>query len=97
MAAHKYSDVIKQWADDTSLLVQWRETEESEWRTISEDPIFLPGYQYRIKPKEIKILGIVELKPGACRFRPEEHWERPNIELVFDAETQKLKEANILP
>lgn len=53
MTAHVHAEVIKAWADDTSLVVEFRRNERDDW-SETDDPselAWLDIYQYRIKPQ----------------------------------------------
>lgn len=90
---HKHRDMIIAWANGEEI-EYWNDS-FGEWRE-DERPLWYQYVKYRVKPKEIKIEGIVELKPGKCLFRPAEHWERENVEFIFDADTQKLVSVQII-
>lgn len=50
--AHPCADVIKTWADDTSLAVQWRRPGTEEWTSLTEGakPTFNSSFEWRIVP-----------------------------------------------
>lgn len=53
--AHPFADVIKAWADDTTLPVQYRRTSEIEWTSLNEagvKPTFNPSFEWRITPPQ---------------------------------------------
>lgn len=47
---HVHAEVIKAWADGKP--VEWREDPLQSWRLI-ENPGFIKGLEYRIKPEEV--------------------------------------------
>jgi len=91
---HKHAVCIVAWAD--GRIIEERDTVTGEW--IKTNPSWDEDVEYRIRPPKADevVLGILELVPGKCVFRPAEHWENPNIRLIFDGETGNLKRATVL-
>lgn len=52
MAKHKHAEIIKQWADDQTKIVEWRHYDSEEWQRV-EKPSWLGDAQYRIKPERV--------------------------------------------
>lgn len=50
---HVHAEVIKAWADDTTLVVECRGGSGSEWAALKNvsAAMWYPDYQYRIKPE----------------------------------------------
>ena len=51
MIQHVHAEVIKEWADDTSKIVQCRQNDNCKWADLEVPPVWNPGLQYRIKPE----------------------------------------------
>ena len=52
---HVHADLIKQWADDTSIEIQMRiKHSNTSWANANR-PLWDPEREYRIKPKMIKV------------------------------------------
>jgi hypothetical protein len=49
---HKHAELIKKWADDDSLVIQFKNS-MSNW-IIAEHPLWDKDSQYRIKPEVIR-------------------------------------------
>ena len=47
-----HAELIKQWADDDSLEIEFREDICECWQDTYQ-PVWIPGHQYRIKPKTV--------------------------------------------
>lgn len=54
---HVHADLIKKWADNPSLEIQYREPGEHVWSNTRDVPLWRPEFIYRIKPKEVKTEG----------------------------------------
>lgn len=61
---HVHAEVIKAWADGKPI--EWREDPLQSWRLI-ENPGFIKGLEYRIKPEEVVDYTVVlpDGRPGA--------------------------------
>jgi hypothetical protein len=94
---HKHAELIKAWADGAEIEVLTPST--SEWNDVSE-PLWIADQEYRIKP---------EPKPDVPRYFCVDSWghnirlpfphtnmDKPNLRLVFEPETGKLKSAEVL-
>lgn len=69
---HPHAELIKQWADNTSLVIEYRVGEFDEW-TVIEEPSFCNVYEYRIKPaepKKVKLLAYLA-NGGSLRLAAE--------------------------
>lgn len=49
---HKHADLIKEWIEDTSIVIQI--FHGGKWEDTHGDPSFYPSYEYRKKPKTIR-------------------------------------------
>ena len=97
---HVHHDLIVAWAKGAKI--QWRFTQKEEWKD-TDNPAWCATREYRIKPEpkpDVKIYGCIhESDDGpthklaaACRV-----WDKSdNIMFVFDGETGKLKDAQVL-
>jgi hypothetical protein len=47
---HVHAALIKQWADNPKLPIQWRERNKATW-IHTHQPVWSDLYQYRIKPE----------------------------------------------
>ena len=87
---HKHADLIKQWADGAQI--EWLGI-DGNWCSISGTPAWSIETVYRIKP---------EPKPDIVQERCIASWTGistnlcPNIRVVFDGETGKLKSAEVI-
>lgn len=84
---HKHADLIRQWIDDDSLVVQYQYRPDF-WLDISS-PEWNESTEYRFKPKTIRIGAVDVLEP--CRVTPSDgtkYWI-PSItrECLIDDET----------
>lgn len=52
MAKHKYAEVIKQWADDQTKVIECRHRDTEEWKVVYS-PSWFEDTQYRVKPEHI--------------------------------------------
>ena len=94
---HKHAELIKAWADGAEIETKWKNA-DSDWYP-QEDFLwfirseFADKADFRIKP---------EPKPDVVQERCIAHWTGistnlcPNIRVVFDGETGKLKSAEVL-
>jgi len=91
---HPHCDLIKAWADGAAIEIQlgngcWNELERPSWQ---------PSSTYRIKPEpkpdipQTFHVGWSSLRKSCLWHQSALH----NLQLVFDGETGKLKQANIL-
>jgi hypothetical protein len=95
---HKHAELIKAWADGAQI--QWNDPNYDEpWSDI-QVPSWCENFEYRIKP---------EPKPDVPRYFCVDSWghnirlpyphtnmDKPNLLLVFEPETGKLKSAEVL-
>jgi hypothetical protein len=91
---HKHADLIREWALDTSRVVQYRCTSTKDWDDCLDHPAWNEAIQYRFKP---------ELKPDYCTYAfilnnslQVSYVGKPNIKLTYDGETHQLKAAEVL-
>jgi hypothetical protein len=91
---HKHADLIREWALDTSMVVQYRHTPTDKWRDCVDFPAWIDSFQYRFKP---------EPKPDYHTYAAIlnsslqlSYDDEPNIKLTFDGETRQLKAAEVL-
>lgn len=99
MTPHKHHDLIVAWAKGAQiqfkipnagrLIHQWHDTPSPEW---------LPNLEYRIKPEpkpDKKATYQVQWPDG--QLSPRWHQKAMNnLQLTFDGETGKLKEAEVI-
>ena len=52
MEKRKHYDVIVAWANGANI--QWRRDRDSAWVDVAGTPIWVPGYEYQIKPDPLK-------------------------------------------
>jgi hypothetical protein len=87
---HKHADLIHAWADGAQI--QSRNDISGSWED-NRLPMWAQDTMYRIKPMP---------KPDVVQERCIAHWTGlstnlcPNIRLVFDGETGKLKSAEVI-
>lgn len=87
---HKHADLIHAWADGAQIEV--KNPSNGSWWDATP-PAWDLDYEYRIKP---------EPKPDVVQERCIASWTGistnlcPNIRVVFDGETGKLKSAEVL-
>lgn len=86
---HKYSELIKKWADGAQIQVKY-----DEWQD-TDSPGWDEEFEYRIKPEEKSDFAVsanVVFKLGLNGDYLEfSKTGKHNIEFVFDGTTQKLK------
>ena len=94
MKPHKHAELIKAWADGAEI--EYRLV-DGDWMPIGRFTTWNDAYEYRIKP---------EPKPDEVIFYFVDEWNnifpksmsnpRPNLRLIRDGETGKLKSAEVL-
>ena len=91
---HKHADLIREWALDTSRVVQYRYTSANDWNDCVDHPAWNEAQQYRFKP---------EPKPDYHTYAviTNNSWQvsyvgNPNVKFTFDGETHQLKAAEVL-
>jgi hypothetical protein len=91
---HKHLLMIREWALDTSRVVQYRYTSTDEWSDCVDHPAWITSCQYRFKP---------EPKPDYHAYAvimnnslQVSYVGNPNIKFTFDGETRQLKAAEVL-
>lgn len=98
---HKHADLIKQWADNPKLVIQYRAPNvHDDWRDCGGGVGWIAAYEYRIKPEpkpDRVIERHVQYVPSGDYF---ELWtscyKAPNMQFTFDGETGKIKAAEII-
>jgi len=89
---HKHYEIIMAWASGKEI--QFFDSDENQWRDwgYTSCPSFTVTSEWRIKP-EPKPDVVVELKAFDG-----EAWIScdPNLRLIFDGETRKLKRAEVI-
>jgi len=85
---HKHYDLIIAWANDCSLKVQYRETDEVRWYDTAS-PSFAENLEYRIKPKP-PVVRYMRVSLGQTYFQHEIEADVDNIKLTFDGESGSL-------
>lgn len=98
-APHKHAELIKAWADNPKLKLQWRELGIVEnWIDVTGSPAWSINVEYRIKPEpkpDVVVLGMLELEgDGDLSVCVDGfgRWDNINIKAVFDGETKRLKD-----
>lgn len=92
MARHFHADLIIAWAEGAEI----QRFCGDGWYDDSDTPGWFEDCEYRIKPKNTEVEGIVVLEPEFCRFRQPRKDELSNIKFEFDGESGKLIGATIL-
>lgn len=78
---HVHAEMIKQWADEPSKVVQ--HLKNGEWCDL-EAPAWTPGAQYRFRPvPETKHIIKEYWFAERWKVRSMEHWEKPNLCLTY--------------
>jgi hypothetical protein len=91
---HKHADLIREWALDTSRVVQYRYTSAYDWDNCVDPPAWNEAIQYRFKPEpkpDYHTYGLA--MNGSVQIN---YISKPNIKLTFDGETHQLKAAEVL-
>lgn len=96
---HVHAEVIKAWAD--GAIIQWYSNNQSKWLDCSNNsPSWSPGCNYRIKPEPkpdtVKIRRLTYNGQCDCVVVESGDFAFANIRLVFDGETGKIKDAQVL-
>ena len=94
---HIHAAVIKAWADGATI--EYRGTKLEDWRPFSVcAPSWFPELQYRVKPEPkpdwIEIRDLTYNSDFGCIILNGR--DNPNIQFVFDGETGRLKDAQVL-
>lgn len=92
----KHAELIKAWADGAEIEVL---NDEQRWEALKNRPMWYEDMQYRIKPEpkpDVFFEVIVRQTNAYPTIYWPEHWERPNIQFIFDGETGRLKKAEVL-
>ncbi len=103
---HPHAEIIKAWADGAPIQMfacnRWVDMKDEDGV-----PMFIPEYQYRIKPRPDVTLNVWvddgDISTIAC-IRPsvyvsnatDGHNTQTNLRLTFDGVTGKLKAAEVL-
>ena len=59
-----HSELIKQWAEDDSLEIEFREDISQPWE-VTYQPAWIQGHQYRFKPKTVPAWRVLYESHGA--------------------------------
>ena len=99
MAEHKHAAVLRAIADGKK--VQWF-TSSEQWETLcyGVNPLTNPQFQWRIKPepKPDVVVWLVQSLNGAWdEYQCYQNGGYPQIKIVRDGETGRLKSAEVLP
>ena len=94
---HKHAELIKQWADGATI--QYKRKTNDEWvDVLSNDPAWAIELTYRVKPEPkpdlVRYQFVTNVNTRTC-FGPDAS-SIANLMLVFDGETGKLKDAQVL-
>lgn len=98
MAKHPHYEVIMEWAQDTSKVVQYRRHPSSEWEDERGTPDFNGFGEYRIKPTP-KPDVVKHYHIGLERYFSVDHLsdlQGANLRVTLDGETGKLIKAEVL-
>jgi hypothetical protein len=90
---HKHAHLIREWALDTRMVVQWRKP-GTEWQDTSYEPSWDPDREYRFKPEpkpDYHTYAVILNNSFQLSFVG-----KPNIKLTFCGETHQLKAAEVL-
>lgn len=94
---HPHADLIKEWAEDASRVVQARLDAEDRWEDCEDGPCWLEEYEYRFKPEPkqdvVKYARASDYSVGLASPRP---FCSDNLKLTFDGETGKLIKAEVI-
>jgi hypothetical protein len=91
---HKHADLIREWALDTSRVVQYRYTSTNEWEDCKDYPAWDKAIQYRFKPEpkpDYHTYAVILNNSLQVSFAG-----KPNIKFTFCGETHQLKAAGVL-
>ena len=105
---HKHSELIKLWADGAEIQVFHPNLDT--WEDCTYNPSWNVNIKYRIKPEpklDVVLFSIVyELNKrtlsqvlGTCTYVSNAHnvkLEDSNLKLIFDGETGKLKNSEVI-
>lgn len=90
---HPHHELIKQWADDTSRVVQFRNRDE--WRDCDDNlPAWIENREYRFKPE--KKPDVVEDRLAIMCGRLNVGQCINNLRLTFSGEDGKLIKAEVI-
>jgi hypothetical protein len=95
---HKHADLIHAWADGAQI--QWKDPKyDNPWDSI-KTPAWFEDIEYRIKPEpmpDVPRSFCVDSWGHNIRLPyPHTNMDKPNLRLVFEGETGKLKSAEVL-
>lgn len=90
---HPHADLIREWALDTSRVVQYLR-ESGEWADCVSPAAWFITAQYRFKPTPKPDYKTYAKVLNA--FLQLDYLGKPNIEFTFDGETHELKDAKVL-
>ena len=65
---HKHADLIKEWIEDTSIVIQT--FCNGKWEDIKWDPSFYQSHEYRKKPKTMRYRVALLKKPDHTNPHP---------------------------
>lgn len=96
---HKHAELIKAWADGAQI--QFRDKPDCQWEDWTKE--FSPSWRefvgYRIKPEPKPDIVANVLADITSHTAPAFCWDSgrdSNLKLIFDGETGKLKDAQVL-
>lgn len=94
---HKHADLIHAWADGAQIEVK-HPSNGSWWD--ANPPCWDTNYEYRIKPEPkpdiVRQVVVEATSPMWIKVFESSKFLPPNLMLIFDGETGKLKEAVVL-
>ena len=91
---HVHAELIKQWADNPSRVVQRRSTQTGLWFDEDAPYEWLTNCEYRFKPepKPDSVIEVFVYSNGAMT----RHDSEENLRLTFSGETGELIKAEVL-
>ena len=101
MTKHTHAEFIKAWADGAEI--QYRYSLQENWKDVSASPLW-NALEYRIKPKpkkDVEVLyaagEIIFSRAPSCLWPASlKPYPEPNLKLIYDGETGKLKKAELI-
>lgn len=68
---HKHADLIKQWVEDTTQVVEYSRI-KNKWKKVDGTPLWNPDFEYRIRHKHQDLIDQKEARPELIvEWRPD--------------------------
>ncbi len=99
---HKHAELIKAWADGAEIEARYLKADGwTDWKKEEGGFIwFVGGAEYRIKPEpKPDIVDYLFISDKKSSDLPEINWvfvNTANLKLIWDGETGKLKDAEVI-